>query len=168
MQTWSTPLVAAAAAFLAVLLWRVRPHLPGGRSRASFDALREARARIEATHEPRARALALCDAADLTVRGPGGTASAAGLYQRAMRTDPTSAEIVVRTVSGLAKRPRRLESLLWRHLAAGPWTGEAADASRAALDALRVLHEGPLKNAVRARALAHARDALDGRSKAGG
>ena len=31
---------------------------------------------------------------------------------------------------------------------------------RSVLDALRVLHEGPLKNAIRARALSNARDAL--------
>ena len=57
-------------------------------------------------------------------------------------------------------RPRALESLLWRHLAQAPWTTDSRDATRAVLDALRVLHEGPLKNAIRARALGNARDAL--------
>jgi hypothetical protein len=161
MQGLSTPLVAAAAAFLLVVLWRVRPAIPfGPRRRASRQALREARARIEASTNPQARALALCDAADLRARAVGGVSSATGLYLRALRTDPHSAAIVVRTAAGLAGRPRSLESLLWRHLAQGPWTPASREAMRAALDALRVLHEGPLKNATRARALGHARDSL--------
>jgi hypothetical protein len=161
MQGLSTPLVAAAAAFLVVVLWRVRPALPFGQGRrASREALREARGRIEASPTPQARALALCDAADLMSRGVGGASSATGLYLRAMRTDPQSAAVVGRAVTGLAARPRALESLLWRHLAQAPWTSDSREATKAVLDALRVLHEGPLKNAIRARALGNARDAL--------
>ena len=77
-----------------------------------------------------------------------------------MRTDPQSAGVVGRAVAGLAARPRALESLLWRHLAQAPWTRESREATRTVLDALRMLHEGPLKNAIRARALGNARDAL--------
>jgi hypothetical protein len=143
------------------MLWRVRPAIPfGPRRRASREALREAKLRIEASTTPHARALALCDAADLTVHAVGGASSAGGLYQRALRTDPQSTEIVARVVAGLASRPRRLEGLLWRHLAQAPWTGDARESTRAVLDALRTLHEGPLKNAIRARALGNARDAL--------
>jgi hypothetical protein len=161
MQEWSTPLVLATGAFLAVLLWRVRPAWPWSSKRKALrETLREARARIEAAKDPVARAQALCDAADITARGGGRYGSAAGLYQRALRTDPKSAEIVSRAVAGLAKRPRALESLLWRALAAGQWTGDSRDATRVALEALRALHEGPLKNPVRARALANARDAI--------
>ena len=157
----STPLVAAAAAFLLLVLWRVRPALPfGPRRRASREALRGARARIEASASPQARALALCDAADIMVHGVGGASNATGLYLRAMRTDPRSAIVVGRAVAGLAARPRALESLLWRHLAQAPWTSDSRDATTAVLDALRVLHEGPLKNAIRARAFGNARDAL--------
>ncbi len=159
----STPLVVAAAAFLLVLLWRVRPAFPWGwgpRRRASREALRDAQVQIESTTDPRARARALCDAADLKARGVGGASSAAGLYLRAMRTDPSSADVVGRAVAGLAARPRALESLLWRHLGQAPWTRDSREATRRALDSLRVLYEGPLRNAVRARALANARDAL--------
>jgi hypothetical protein len=156
----SVPLIVAVAAFLAVLLWRVRPALPFGRRRVTREEMKAAKARVEGAPDAAARALALCDAADLTVRGIGGYGSAAGLYQRAMRTDPRSAAIVSRAVVGLAKRPLALESLLWRTLAGAPWTGDSRDAARTALDALRALHEGPLKNQVRARALANARDAL--------
>jgi hypothetical protein len=161
MQGLSTPLVVAAAAFLLIMLWRVRPALPwGGRRRASREALREARARVELAPDPAARALALCDAADLMASAVAGASGASGLYQRAMRTDPKSAVIVGRAVAGLANRPRALESLLWRHLAQGAFTADSREATHAVLDALRVLHEGPLKNAVRARALANVRDAL--------
>ncbi|HTB74059.1 MAG TPA: hypothetical protein VK762_12485 [Polyangiaceae bacterium] len=161
MEGLSTPLVAATVAFLLVVLWRVRPALPfGPRRRASREALREAKQRIEASANPKARALALCDAADLMVRGVGGASSATGLYLRAMRTDPQSAIVVGRAVTGLSARPRALESLLWRHLAQAPWSVDSREATRSVLDALRVLHEGPLKNAIRARALSNARDAL--------
>ena len=161
MQGLSTPLVAAAAAFLLLVLWRVRPALPWGeRQRASREALREARARIESSADPRARALALCDAADVMAGSVAAVSGASGLYQRAMRSDPHSAAVVGRAVAGLRGRPRALESLLWRHLAQTPLTSESREAARAVLDALRLLHEGPLKNAVRARALANVRDAL--------
>jgi len=161
MQDRFLPLILAAAAFLAVLLWRVRPALSSRRRRASREALREARARIDSAPDERARALAICDAADLVARRIGGGVSAKGLYMRALRADGRSVELIARAVAGLAKRPRTLEAILWRHLAAVPWTGESGEAARASLDALRALYEGPLKNAVRARALAHAREALD-------
>jgi hypothetical protein len=155
MQGLSTPLVVAAAAFLLIMVWRVRPVFPG-RRRASREALKEARARVEATTDPQARAVALCEAADLTP----GTSAASGLYQRALRTDPRSSAIVARVVAGLARRPRALESLLWRHLAQGPIEADAKDATRAVLEALRELNDGPRGSAVRARAFAHLRDAI--------
>jgi hypothetical protein len=161
MEGLSTPLVAAAAAFLVVVLWRVRPALPfGARRRASREALREAKERIESSATPEARALALCDAADIMVRSVGGASSATGLYLRAMRTDPHSAAVVGRAIAGLGARPRALESLLWRHLAQAPWTSDSRETTKTVLDALRALHEGPLKNAIRARAFGNFRDAL--------
>jgi hypothetical protein len=155
VETWSTPLIVAIAAFLALLLWRIRPRMgwtaPG---RIAGKEIREAQARVEAAKTEPERAMALCDAADL-MRGGGAKAT----YLRAMRADPASAEVVARVVSGLSRRPRTLESLLWRYLATREWTG-SKEATRAALDALRVLYEGPLKNAVRAKAMGHARDAV--------
>ncbi len=157
----SIPLVFATAAFLGVLLWRVRPLIKGStRLRPPRQELLEARARIEAAPDEPSRALALCDAADLVVKTVSRGASATGFYLRAIRSDPRSAEIIRRAAAGLAARPRVLESLLWRRLAIAPWTGPSRDSAEAALDALRTLYEGPLKNAVRARALANARDAL--------
>jgi hypothetical protein len=155
METWSTPLIAATAAFLALLLWRIRPRLGWGLGRGpGGQRQRETQARIEEAKTDADKAVALCDAADLM-----GTADARGMYLRAMRADPVSAAVVGRVVAGLSRRPRSLESLLWRYLAATPWT-ESRDGARAALDALRVLYEGPLRNPARARALGHARDAL--------
>jgi hypothetical protein len=155
VEDWSVPLVVATAAFLALLLWRLRPLIGRGRGAgAGREALREVQARIEAAKTEPERAVALCDAADLMRAG-----EAKGMYLRAMRADPASVPVIERVVAGLARRPRTLESLLWRYLASRPWT-DAKDATRAALDALRVLYEGPLKNAVRAKAMAHARDAL--------
>jgi hypothetical protein len=155
------PLILSAGAFLAVLVWRVRPLSPWTRRRADVrNALRDAQSRIDAAPEGPERARALCDAADILaqrrIRALGG---AAALYGRAMRSDPTSVDVIQRTVAGLGRRPRTLESVLWRHLASIRWR-ESPDAAAATLDAMRALYEGPLRNAVRARALANAFDAL--------
>ncbi len=161
MPISSIALVVATGAFVLTLLWRVRPAF-GPVRRASRAALREAQARIEGAGDETSRAMALCDAADIVVGGApiAGSVRAQGLYMRALRAAPASGEVVARTVAGLAKKPRALESLLWRHLGSSAWTGPCRGAMVAALDALRVLYEGPLKNAVRARAVANARDAL--------
>jgi hypothetical protein len=166
MQDWSVPLAIATASFLAFVLFRVRPTFtfgPFGRARAPKaprERLRIAKERAQSAPDPHARAIALCDAADIVGRRLAGKAAAASLYQRALRADPASVEIVRRVAAGLATRPRSLESLLWRHLGASPWTGSAVEAVRAALEALRSLYDGPLRNASRARALSHAKDAL--------
>jgi hypothetical protein len=159
MQDWSIPLVVAAVAFLAFVLWRVRPFVEWGGRGAHRQAQREAQTRIEAAKSEAERAVVLCDAAEQMRLG-----EAKGLYQRAMRADPSSAQVVERVVAGLSHRPRALESLLWRRLGATPWT-RSREATRAALEALRVLYEGPLRNAVRAKALANARDLLGEPSK---
>lgn len=154
MEDWSIPLVVATAAFLALLLWRTRPFIGPRGAGVGREALREAQTRIEAAKTEPERATALCDAAELMRTG-----EAKGMYLRAMRADPASAKVVERVVAGLARRPRTLESLLWRYLSSRAWT-DSKEATRAALDALRLLYEGPLKNTVRAKAMAHARDAL--------
>jgi hypothetical protein len=157
MEGSTLPLVVAAGVFLAVLVWRVRPAIGiGRRPGASREALRACMARVEAAKDEHERALALCDAADLLAHG-----RARGLYLRALRADPASTEIVARTVKGLAKRPRALDAVLWRHLSQGEWTA-AREATVACLEALRVVNEGPLRKTVRARFFANARDAVKG------
>jgi hypothetical protein len=154
VQEWSVPLVVAAAAFLVVLLWRVRPLVPGRRATTSREDLRQAHTRIDAATTEPERARALCDAAELMKTG-----SAKALYLRALRADPGSVEVIQRVVAGLTRRPRALESLLWRHLGATPWR-DFPDATRLTLDSLRSLYEGPLRNATRAKAISNARDAI--------
>ena len=124
-----------------------------------MGALREIQGRIERAADGSVRATALCEAADIVAKRAGGRESAAGLYLRAMRSDPASAHVVERAVAGLARRPRTLELLLWRYLASVRWN-DSVVATATALDALRTLYEGPLRNALRARALANARDAF--------
>lgn len=80
-------------------------------------------------------------------------------HLKAVREQPGSAQIVEQAVAALSKRPRALEAVLWRHLAAAPWEGRH-DAVVASLDALRSLYEGRLRNHVRARAIAHARESI--------
>jgi hypothetical protein len=157
MESSTLPLAVAAGVFFAMVVWRVRPAIGfGRRPGVSKEAVRAHLARAEEAKDEHSRALALCDAADLLAAG-----AARGLYLRAMRSDPASVQVVERTVKGLAKRPRTLEAVLWRHLAAEPWMG-ARDASVVALDALRTLYEGPLRRSVRAKFFAHARDAVRG------
>lgn len=155
MQDWSIPLIVATAGFLVVLLWQVRPMVGWGRQRgASRAEIRAAHERIESAKSDEERAMALCDAADLLA-----PSSAKGLYLRAIRANPSSVRVIERVVAGLRRRPRALESVLWRHLASSSWT-DTREATRAALEALRVLYEGPLRRAVRAKAMANARDAM--------
>jgi hypothetical protein len=162
MQDWSVPLTLSTGAFLAWLVWSVRPAI-GWRRRRRFsrDALKEVRGRIQAATDPAVKALALCEAADMMAKTIGGAARARSLYLRALRSNPASPELVQRAATGLASRPRALESLLWRHLASNQWTDLTRAAAGAALEALRSLYEGPLRNATRARALANARDFVE-------
>jgi hypothetical protein len=156
MDASTFPLALAAAAFLAVLVWRVRPSVGfGRRPGVTSDEVRACLQRAESAKDDHERALALCDAADrLAARG------ARGLYLRALRADPTSVPIVERAIAGLARRPRALEAVLWRHLSVTPWAGR--EATLAMLDQLRALYEGPLRKPMRAKFFANARDALRG------
>ncbi len=83
------------------------------------------------------------------------------VHLRAVRDEPGSPQVVEQAVAALSRRPRALEAVLWRHLAAGPWEGRG-DAVVASLDALRSLYEGRLRSPVRARAIAHAKQSVLG------
>jgi hypothetical protein len=159
-MTWNAPLVVATLVFVAFLLWRLRPSFGGSGGRGKGAALKAAKQRIEAAKTDAERSIALCDAGDAMATGIAGGDSAVGYYLRAMRTDPRSAELVTRAAKGLARRPRALESLLWRRLGAEPWSGGGEAAARAALDELAKLYAGPLRNAPRARAMENARALL--------
>jgi len=124
MTASSVALLVAIAAFLAALLWQVRPVF-----------LRR-------------------EGADGT-RGRGAMA----VHLRAVRDEPASVQVVEQAVAALSRRPRALEVVLWRHLAAAPWESRR-EAVLASLDALRSLYEGRRRNQVRARAIAYARETL--------
>jgi hypothetical protein len=160
MKDAFVPLIAAAGAFFAVVVWRVRPVvLWRTRRLASRGAFREVQGRIEAAKSGAERARALCDAGDLLAAHVRSRGSATAMYLRAIRADPGSVEVVERAVATFARRPHALESLLWRQLATARWS-ESRDATHAALDALRALYDGPLRSPVRARALTNARESL--------
>jgi selenocysteine lyase/cysteine desulfurase len=63
---------------------------------------------------------------------------------------------VTRSAKGLARKPRALESLLWRRLGAEPWLGGGEAAAKVALKELVRLYEGPLRSPSKARAMENA------------
>lgn len=150
---WQIPLLVSAIAFAVFLVFKMRPAL-GEDGRASAAALKEAKQRIEAAKEDAEKAKALCDAGDACAT-LGRANAAVGFYLRAFKTDPRSQELVERAATALARRPRAVEKLMWRHLAAEPWTGPGRPAALAALKALAAVY-GRRPNHPRAKALAHA------------
>lgn len=159
MQDWNLPLIIAAIAFGAFILWQVRPAFSRERA-ANRVLLKEAQKRIEEAKDDDARARALCDAGDASAKELS-SGRAVAFYLRAMRLNPSSAELVERAAVALSRRPRALESLLWRRLAAEPWRGPSEAAARAALRHLVQLYSGPLRQAIRAKALENALAAID-------
>jgi hypothetical protein len=156
MQDFHIPLIIAAAVFGVFMLWKVRPAAFSPTRAAARAALREAQKRIELARDEQSRASALCDAGDAAAGAAVSAASAVGFYLRAMRLVPTSPDLVDRAATGLARRPRALETLLWRRLGAEPWTGTTAPAAHAALRHLAALYNGPIRNALRAKAIEQA------------
>ena len=159
---WQVPLLVSAAVFAAFLLWKMRPSFgrTDGHTGPARAALRAAKASVLAAKTDEERALALCDAGDASAAMLGGATSAVGYYLRAMRINPRSESIVERACKGLARRPRALESLLWRRLGAEVWTGVGEASARRALRELGLLYAGPLRNPARARAMEHGERAL--------
>jgi hypothetical protein len=160
-DSFHIPLVASAVAFAAFTIWRLRPSfLDRDEARVPDFLLREFQARIEAAASGEEKARALCDAGDacgqrtLLLRG------AVGFYLRAMRETPASIEIVDRTATGLVRRPRALESLLWRRLGAEPWSGPTRASAKRVASHLARLYAGPLRNSLRARAMERAVESL--------
>jgi hypothetical protein len=132
MNATTLAVVIAAGLFLGYLLVQVRP----GRSRRRKEldsAIRAARLRAMDAKTDADRAEALTAAGELAAKSSRWT-SAAGLFLRALRAHPASADVVRRTSAALALRPRLLESILLRRVAAsaaqpGPDADEALVAS---------------------------------------
>jgi hypothetical protein len=162
---WQLPLLISASVFGAFLVFKMRPAVtPGGR--ATVAALENAKRRIEAAKEDSAKGAALADAGDACAH-LGRTNSAVGFYHRALRVDPRSVQIVERASTALARRPAALEGLMWRHLAAHPWSGEHRASAVAALRALSRVYGRRRRHHVRSEAIGHALAVL-GEPEAGG
>ena len=167
-MTWQLVLGVVAALFGAFIVWQNRPSLgPRRVGKARREALAAARAKIASATTPRERAEALCDAGDSSAFAVLSPTSAVGYYLRAMRSDPSSADPVVRAAKGLSRRPRTLESLLWRRLGGAPWDGPTRPATIAALVSLAALYDRPLRSRSKARAIGHALAALGHREPDG-
>jgi hypothetical protein len=157
-MNWNVPLVVATFVFVVFLLWKLRPASGGASTGSRRAALRAAKERVDAAKTDEEKALALCDVGDAARGALAAGESAVGYYLRAMRTNPRSAEVVDRAAKGMERRPRALESLLWRRLGTEPWKGDTGPATRAALGELAKLYAGPLRNPARAKAIEFARD----------
>ena len=105
-------LVAAASVFGLFMIYRFRPVFSARRGRRL--GLAEALKRVDAAKTNADRATALADAGDACAASIGRTTGAVGYYLRAMRANPSSAELVERAAHGLSRRPHSLESLLWQ------------------------------------------------------
>jgi hypothetical protein len=112
-------LVVAAIAFAAIIVFKSRPMVSGvatADGRAARAALKEAQERVLAAKDEAGKARALCDAGDAAAK-LGKASSAVGFYLRALRTHPSSTNVVERAAVTFARRPGALENLMWRHLA---------------------------------------------------
>jgi hypothetical protein len=154
---WHIPFLAAAVAFVAMMVLRFRPVVSTA-GRASAVALRQAKQRVAAATDDAARAVALCDAADACAR-LGRTSAAVWCYLRALRVDPASKEIASRAAEGLARRPATLEKVMWRQLANARF-GESREQGVIALRALVASYSKRARFHARARALENVLEAL--------
>ena len=105
MTPWPYAVLAAAVLFCLVLVLRT---LPAGAGRCSVGRVRVRR-----------------DGAS----SPESLPAAVAACLRAMRANPHETAPITELATLLARRPRRLERLLLRRLARGPWQGEAAPAA---------------------------------------
>lgn len=131
-------LIVAAGFFVAYLALQVRPLLSPKRRAILAEVKTARRQAAEATTDEQ-RALSLVAAGEAAVRAQRYT-SAAGLFLRALRVDPSSAQVVERVSMSLRSRPRLLRSLLERRLAALTAADARGDAYVAMLRALAAVY----------------------------
>jgi hypothetical protein len=143
-------LLVVAIAFLGLVVARTWPRMGKKRNVPLGVALKAARAKIEAATTDKTKADALCEAADACALAFGRGEAAASYYLRAMRLVPESPELVERACKGLEHRPRVLEHLLWRRLAAD---AKSRDVVMALLHGLAAVYGHRPRLAVRARAI---------------
>ena len=136
-------------AFVLLQLWPARR----SRRRSGLASVRDARARAASAASPAARALALADAGDAAARARRWT-SAAGLFLRALRASPAETGIPARLLEALGRsRPRLVEAILWRRLAALPDDPAHRVATVELASALASLYDRRLRDRPKARVL---------------
>jgi len=143
------------------VLYKFRPIFGEGGGVGGRAELRDARARLTKATNDGERLEALLAAGDACARTVGLGGGASSYYFRAMRLAPASSEVVEHAARGLARRPRILETLMWRRLGTESWTGEHASATRAALKQLIAIYTTKRRSALRARAMEKALLALE-------
>jgi hypothetical protein len=157
---WQLSVVAAAVIFGLYVLYKFRPIFGKRGTGAARVELRAARARLAKATTDAERLEALLAAGDACARTVGLGGGASSYFFRAMRLAPSSATTVDHAATALARRPRILETLLWRRLGAESWNGESADATRAALRHLIAIYTTTRRSALRARAMERALESL--------
>jgi hypothetical protein len=146
MSRWV--LLGICVLFGTYLVLRLLPR--GGGRRGAARAIAAARARAAAAPTGEARAEALADAMVAAATARRWT-SAAGLALRALRAHPEGTLVPERLVAALGKaRPRLVESILWRRLAALPDDAAHRPAAVALTTSLADLYERRLRDRVRA------------------
>ncbi len=115
--------------------------------------VRDLRAKAQGAESPRDKALAYLEAGERAA-SHGHPAIAAAYFLRAMRSDPDNTDVITRMATALRpRRPRLLEQLLWRKLAAAAETGGSPRMVASVLAALSQLYRLELRDRSRARAL---------------
>ena len=158
---WQLSLVLAAVVFGAFVLYKFRPALGDRVKRPGRAELKDARDRLAKATTDAEKAAALADAGDACARTVGLGGEASSYYMRAMRLEPKSASLVERAAQGLARRPRLLETLLWRRLGAEPWMNDHRDATRATLTHLHAIYTKSRRSMMRAKMVERALEAID-------
>ena len=158
---WHVSVVVAAVIFGLYVLYKFRPIFGERGGGAGRGDLRAARARLTKATTDAERLEALLAAGDACARTVGLGGGASSYYLRAMRLAPSSEQIVDQASQELARRPRILETLLWRRLGSEPWGGDSTNATRAALRQLIAIYTTTRRSALRARAMERALAALD-------
>ncbi len=162
---WQLSVELAAVVFGAFVLYRFRPAIGGDTKKPGRGVLKEARDRLANAKNDAEKSDALAAAGDACARTVGLGGAASSYYLRAMRLAPDSVELVDRAAQGLARRPRLLETLMWRRLGMEPWLGEHRAATQAALRQLHVIYTKSRRSVMRAKMVERALEAIDTSAK---
>jgi hypothetical protein len=147
-------LAFAAIVFALYLFWKLRPAMGVDdalelRRRADGNLAKS----LEALPDDASRVVMLCDEAEKLALQVGRRRRAAILFARAMRLAPADVSVIDRAAKALAKKPRLLEALLWKRLAAAGAGGAERTAVEATLAALAAAYAKMPRRTLRQRAV---------------